>query len=190
MADLFEATLQLFDIIILAVIIVSAVMSLGRGLIREAFSLVAFILGGLSAFLAYRFIGPQLSAIIPPDWPDITSTIIVVVFGFLAAYSVAAFVGSRLSKLIHAAPEIGVLDRLAGAAFGVLRGVLAAVFFILLVQEVVPENAIPTWLSKAYVYDYLNAAAMWVRDLMPDFLQRVSDVIPGPPTTPAVTGPN
>ena len=35
-----------FDFVVLAVIVVSAVMSLGRGLIREAFSVISFIIGG------------------------------------------------------------------------------------------------------------------------------------------------
>ena len=36
-----------FDVVVVAVIVLSAVMSVGRGLIRETFSIIAFIIGGL-----------------------------------------------------------------------------------------------------------------------------------------------
>jgi len=39
-----------FDVVVVAVILLSAVMSIGRGLIREIFSILAFVIGGLSAW--------------------------------------------------------------------------------------------------------------------------------------------
>lgn len=179
MSDLFEATLQPFDIIIVAVIVVSAVMALGRGLIREAFSVVSFIIGGVVAYYCVVLFRQPLDDLIPDSWPSITSTAILVVVGFMAAYSLAAFVGGRLSKLIHAAPEIGVMDRLAGAAFGVLRGVLAAVLFVLLMHEVLP-NATPNFIIKSRSYEYLGVAANWIRDYVPDFVERASTTIQEP----------
>lgn len=180
MSDLFEATLQPFDIIIVAVIVVSAVMALGRGLIREAFSVVSFVIGGVVAYYAVVFFRQPLDDLIPDSWPPITPTAILVVVGFIAAYSLAAFIGGRLSKLIHAAPEIGVMDRLAGAAFGVVRGILAAVLFVLLMQEVLPDTATPTFISKARSYEYLNIAASWIRDYVPGFVERASATIQEP----------
>lgn len=180
MSDLFEATLQPFDIIIVAVIVVSAVMSLGRGLIREAFSVVAFIIGGLAAYYCVVFFEGPTAELVPDSWPAITPTAILVVVGFMAAYTLAAFIGGRLSKLIHAQPEIGVVDRIAGAAFGVVRGVLAAVLFVLLMQQVLPDNATPTFVSKARSYEYLNIAASWIRDYVPGFVERASATIQEP----------
>lgn len=160
-----------FDVIILAVIVVSAVMSLGRGLIREAFSVISFIIGGLAAYYALQFFKGPLSSIIPKDWPTVTPSAILVVVGFLAAYSLAAFVGGRLSKLIHASPEIGVVDRIAGAAFGVVRGVLAAILFVLLMHQVLPESDTPAFVSKAHSYPYLNDAATWIQKQVPGLVE-------------------
>ena len=71
----------------------------------------------------------------------------------------AAFIGSRLSKLIHAAPEIGALDRIAGAAFGVARGIFAAILFVLLMHQVIRPGEEPPEIAKSQTYPYLNAAA-------------------------------
>ncbi|MBK8839193.1 MAG: CvpA family protein [Hyphomonadaceae bacterium] len=49
-----------FDVVIIALTIMSAVMSIGRGLIREAFSVISFTIGGLAAWLCLKFFEPPL----------------------------------------------------------------------------------------------------------------------------------
>jgi membrane protein required for colicin V production len=172
---LVEAPLSWFDVIILAVIVVSTVMSLGRGLIREAFSVISFIVGFATALVAIHYFKEPLASVIPKSWPVITPVAILFVVGFLTSYSLAAFVGSRLSKLIHASPEIGVLDRLAGAAFGTVRGVLAAILFVLLMHQVLPDGDTPTDIAKAKSYPYLNSAASWVQKRIPNLVEGVAE---------------
>jgi membrane protein required for colicin V production len=108
-----------------------------------------------------------------------------VVVGFLAAYSLAAFLGGRLSKLIHSSPEIGVVDRLAGAVFGIFRGALATILFVLLMQQVIPDNATPGDIAKSGSYPYLSGAASWIRDVVPGFVQSATEAV----TTPAPETP-
>ena len=43
-----------FDVIVLSVIVLSAVMSTGRGLIRETFSIIAFVVGLIVAWFCMR----------------------------------------------------------------------------------------------------------------------------------------
>lgn len=148
-----------FDVVVIVLIILSAVMSIGRGLIREAFSVVAFTVGGLAAWLCLKFFETPLKSMISPNEPSMIPAAILVVVGFLVAYLLAAFLGGRLSKLIHSSPEIGALDRIAGAGFGVARGILAAILFVLLMQQVLRPGEEPDWVAKSYTYPYLNAAA-------------------------------
>jgi len=169
-----------FDAIVVAVILLSAVMSIGRGLIREAFSVIAFIIGGLSAWLCIRLFQGQLQEIIAPGDPQsILPGLILFLAGFLTAYGLSAFLGQRLSRLIHSAPEIGALDRIAGAVFGVLRGALAAVLFVLLMHQVVREGEEPPEIAKSQAYPLLNSAA----DIVGDGLTTVIDFFTGPART-------
>jgi membrane protein required for colicin V production len=179
-----------FDFVVLAVIVISAVMSLGRGLIREAFSVISFIIGGLAAFYALVFFEKPLKGLISPDADSMVPAAILVIVGFLAAYSLAAFLGGRLSKLIHSSPEIGVVDRLAGAVFGIFRGALAAILFVLLMQQVLPDNATPGDIAKAGSYPYLSGAASWIRDVVPGFVQSATEAVrnPEPEAPPGSTG--
>jgi membrane protein required for colicin V production len=178
----------IFDAIVAAVIIVSAVMSLGRGLIREAFSVISFLIGGLAALYALAFFEAPLKGIISPDSESMVPAAILVVVGFLAAYSLAAFAGGRLSKLIHSSPEIGVVDRIAGAVFGIARGALAAILFILLMQQVVADNATPAPIAKAYTYPYLSGAAGWIRNTVPGFVQSATEAVKAPDAAAGSTG--
>ncbi|MEZ5936629.1 MAG: CvpA family protein [Hyphomonadaceae bacterium] len=164
----------------LAIIVVSAVMSLGRGLIREASSVASFVVGGLAAYYALMFFQKPLASIMPKGWPSITPGAILVVVGFLAAYSLAAFLGGRISRVIHSSPEIGLVDRLAGAAFGVARGVLAAVLFVLLMKQVLPEDAAPTFVSRSQSYPLLNVAATWLEEHVPGFVEKARETITSP----------
>jgi len=179
-ADLFQGPLSAFDIIVLAVIVVSAVMSLGRGLIREASSVISFIIGGLAAYYALVLLERPLASVIPDSLPAITPSAILVVLGFLAAYSLAAYLGGRLSKLIHSSPEIGLVDRLAGAVFGVARGALAVILFILLMQQVLPAEATPRFVAESRFFPYADAAASWIRDHVPGFVDRARETIEAP----------
>ncbi|HVY87492.1 MAG TPA: CvpA family protein [Hyphomonadaceae bacterium] len=167
-----------FDIIVGAVIVVSAVMSLGRGLVREAFSVVSFVIGAIAAILCLRFGEEPLKNMISPKEPSMIPAIILVVVGFLVAYILAAVIGGRLSKLIHASPEIGVLDRLAGGAFGIARGALGMILFVLLVQQVLPDST-PDYISKSQSYAVLNPAASWIRQTVPGFVKCADAVANG-----------
>jgi membrane protein required for colicin V production len=169
-----------FDAVVLAVIVLSAVMSLGRGLIREAFSVISFVIGGLAAFYALAFFEKPLKGVISPNDESMIPAAILVVVGFIAAYSLAALLGGRLSKLIHNSPEIGVIDRIAGAVFGIFRGLLASILFVLLMQQVLPENATPQPIAKSYVYPYLSGAAGWIRSTVPGFVKSATEAIREP----------
>ncbi|HEV7691230.1 MAG TPA: CvpA family protein [Hyphomonadaceae bacterium] len=169
-----------FDAVVLAVIVLSAVMSLGRGLIREAFSVMSFVIGGLAAFYALAFFEKPLKGVISPKDESMIPAAILVVVGFIAAYSLAAFLGGRLSKLIHSSPEIGVIDRIAGAVFGIFRGLLASILFVLLMQQILPENATPQPIAKSYSYPYLSGAASWIRSTVPGFVKSATEAIREP----------
>jgi membrane protein required for colicin V production len=180
MSTLFDGPVGAFDVIVLAIIVVSAVMSLGRGMIREGFSIISFAAGVVAMLYARKFLRGPLEAILPESWPPLVAQIIPVVVGFFAAYGLAAFIGGRLARLIHSSPEIGLIDRIAGAAFGIARGLLAAVVFVLLMKQVLPEDATPTFVSRSRSYPVLEGIATWVEARFPALVEKAHDVIVAP----------
>lgn len=176
--DISQQAFTAFDVIILAVLFVSAVMSLSRGLVREASSILSFLIGGAAAYLMLLFFRDPARALLPDGVPEITSDAVLIVTGFLAAYVVAAWIGGQLSKLIHSSPEIGVLDRIAGAAFGAARGALAVILFILLMHMVIPQDSTPSFIANSQLYPYADSAATWLSAHFPGFMQTAQEAIP------------
>ena len=169
-----------FDVIVLAVIVLSAVMSTGRGLIRETFSLIAFVVGLVAAWLCIQLGQEPLRNLIAPNESSTTvSAMILFLLGFIVAYALAAFLGARLSRLFNDSPEIGIMDRLAGAGLGIVKGFLACVGFVVLMHLVVCSGGEPPEIAKSYTYPYLDAVA----NLIGGGLTAVIELFTGPITS-------
>ena len=148
-----------FDVVVIGVIVMSAIMSVGRGLIRETFSILAFVIGGLSAWFCIKLGQVPLKQMISPNEPSVAPAMILFLAGFLVAYVVAAFLGARLSRLFNENPEIGWIDRLAGALLGVFKALVVCVLFVVLLHQVVRPGEEPPEIAKSYTYPVLDAAA-------------------------------
>ena len=177
-----------FDVVVIAVIVLSAVMSTGRGLIREIFSVLAFLIGGLSAYFCIVFFEPSLKKVISPDQPSIAPAVILFMAGFLVAYVLAAFLGARLSRLFNDNPEIGWTDRLAGALLGVVKGAVACVLFVVLLHQVVRPGEEPPEIAKSQTYPLLDTAAGWIGGGLTGVIELFSG--PAAPNTTAERTPS
>jgi hypothetical protein len=66
---------------------------------------------------------------------------------------------------------------------------LAAILFVLLMQQVIPDNATPGDIAKSGSYPYLSGAASWIRDVVPGFVQSATEAVKSPaPETPGSNG--
>ena len=101
-----------------AVLVVSVVVGLWRGLVFEVLSL----LGWVAAYIAAQAFSPMAAAHLPVGTPgsavNLGAAFAVV---FLLALVVWSLASRLLQMLIHATP-LRVVDRVLGAGFGLLRG--------------------------------------------------------------------
>jgi membrane protein required for colicin V production len=141
------------DIFMLAALLLSMLVGAWRGLVFELMSLV----GWFVAYLAAQWLTPSLSVHVPIGAPG---SAINHAAAFIATFLVALLAWGLLSRLlkmlIHATP-LGLVDRLFGGAFGVLRGVV----LLLVVAAVVtrtPWAQSPAWQQ--------STGAAWVKVLL------------------------
>lgn len=118
--------MTVFDHVFLAVLLLSVLLGLWRGLVSEV-----FILGGwmVALFVAWKLAphcAPLLAGVVGTDWarwPVAFITIFVLVLIILA--------GVRfLLRGLLSISGLSLFDRLAGAGFGMLRGLVLALLFV------------------------------------------------------------
>ena len=117
------------DFLICAVLLISTVVGVSRGVVREILAIVAWV---VAIFLAIRF-APELGDKIPLEsmGPLVRNALAGVVIVVLTLFAFGLF--GKLCARLLAAASISFEDRAIGSVFGFVRGVLivcAAVFVL------------------------------------------------------------
>lgn len=165
----------MLDLILFALISVSALFGLVRGLIGVLASMAAWLLAGWAAFRFGGAVALQFA-----DGPVATATEL---FGgyalcFLAALVFVGAVGWIVRRLVHGIGLSGV-DRLLGGVLGALRGAfVACVLLLLLGFTHVPREA--AW-QRSRLVPVLLPGARWLGHWLPEWAARQADFGNGAP---------
>jgi membrane protein required for colicin V production len=180
-----------FDLVLGAVIIGSALLALIHGIIKEIFSLAAWIVGLGAAILFTGVVGRWF----PADMLGVAHVRYVVAFVLILV--VVLIIGAWLGTLLKSGARaigLGLLDRLLGGVFGVVRGMLVAMIIVLLFAST--AMARETWFTRSALVPRLLVGAATVRQSLPppwaDYLDgvlhpAVPPVVPAAKTTPRAT---
>lgn len=147
------------DWAILGVIGVSALVSILRGFVREAFSLASWVLALVVALVFYPSFAQLLA-------PHIALPSARVVTAFVALFGVTLIVGSLLGALVahlFKASGLGGLDRVLGMAFGMARGLVLVMTLLILVPPVIPVQQDPWW-QQSRLIPHLLLMQGWFTD--------------------------
>jgi membrane protein required for colicin V production len=150
----------------LFVLLVSGLLALLRGFVREALSVTAFVAASLATLWSYpALIGPA-RGMIDPDW---LAPVAAVTFIFLLIYLAVTFVTSSLSTGLAKGEEVNVVDRTLGFSFGILRGlVILGLATIVAAQTLGHQGQPPTFITEARIYPLVNATARALQTLAPE----------------------
>jgi membrane protein required for colicin V production len=149
------------DVFILGLVAVSALISLVRGFVREAFSLAVWVLAFWVAWHFFRDMEVPLRGLI--DSPTARLAIAFVVL-MIATLVVGGLVNYLVIQLVEKTGMSGT-DRLVGMVFGVARGVLLVAVLVLLAGlTTLPEES---WWRHSSLVGYFEELAFWLRDLLP-----------------------
>ncbi len=106
------------DLALLAVLAVSVIVGLWRGLIFEVLSLIGWVV----AYIAAQAFTPTVAAHLPVGEPQ---SMVNVGAAFALTFVLALMLWSLLARLVSLlvkATPLSVVDRVLGAGFGLLRG--------------------------------------------------------------------
>jgi len=128
--------MNVLDIVVLAVVGVSGLMSLRVGLVREVFALGALLVGILVALVLSRAVAPWMPIFFQSR--AVTQILAFVVI-FLVVYLVIALIGSVITRVVRSV-RLSWADHLLGFAFGCVRGAVIAVLLMIGFILVLPAN--------------------------------------------------
>ena len=168
--------LTAFDAVAIVLIIVSTLMALARGFMRELATLGAFIAAITAAFFARQYLSEPIAAALPEQAPDWSSDALIFVGAFLIIYIIVAWFGANLSRTIQGVDGIGLLDRLAGGVFGFARGGIVLVFFVYLLHLGLDEDQIPEFVSQARTYPIIATGADYLKERAPELAEDAQNI--------------
>lgn len=156
--------ITILDLVLLGVMLISGLLALVRGFMREILSIAAWGAAALATLYAYQKLLPTAKAYFNNDT---VATAVTVAGVFIGTLIVVSIITTRVSDMILDS-RIGALDRTLGFLFGLARGLLIVVvayqFFIWLV----PDKQQPDWVRGAKSRTMLDSTGEWLKGLLPD----------------------
>jgi membrane protein required for colicin V production len=154
------------DWVIIALITVSTLISLKRGFVREALSLVTWV----GAFVLARTFHPQmqmlLESTVETPLVRLIAAFAILFFGTLI---IGAIINNMIGHLIRAT-GLSATDRVLGMGFGLLRGVVVVIVAIAFTRYTPLSQ--DTWWRQSVMINHLAVVEAWSRRTLGDEFSR------------------
>ena len=151
------------DVGLLVVMLISGLLAMIRGFMREVLSIAAWATAAVATLLAYPRLLPIAKANISSD---IVATGAVIGGVFLLTLLIVSIITVRISDMILDS-RIGALDRTLGFLFGLGRGLIIVVVAFLFFAWLVPASKQPDGVKNAKSRVVLENTGEWLQALLP-----------------------
>jgi membrane protein required for colicin V production len=156
--------MNLVDLAVIAIVAVSALLGLSRGLVRELLGLGAWLLSGYLAVTYEPQVEPYaLKAIGNPDIATPAAYGVTFVVTLIVLSLVANLIGRAVRFSV-----LGGLDRTLGLVFGAVRGAVVLVAAYILGAFMLPAENWPPPLRQARTVPLIYEGAAWAAEHLPE----------------------
>jgi membrane protein required for colicin V production len=153
------------DIMLIVVMLISGMLAMVRGLIREVLSIAGWAAAAGAALYAYTKGLPYAKAYFS-NWNDYMVAGGTVASAFLLTLIVVSVITVRISDKVLDS-RIGALDRTLGFLFGLARGLIIVVVAFAFFDWLVPK-AQPAWITSAQALPVLKSLRDDIISMSPD----------------------
>ena len=149
------------DVAIIALIALSAVLSLFRGFVKEALALASWLVALWVAMIFYEDVARVLA-----QWISEPSLQKILAFSilFVTVLLIGAVINYLAGKLVSKTGLAGT-DRMLGVVFGIARGAVIVTILVLLAGLTpMPHDH---WWRESQLLHYFQDFAIWMRNYLP-----------------------
>jgi membrane protein required for colicin V production len=156
----------LLDIILIGVMLISALLAMIRGFMREVLSIAAWVIAALVTLYSFSKLLPLAKTYFNND---IVAYAVVIGGTFLGTLLVVSVITVRFSDMVLDS-RVGALDRTMGFLFGLARGLVIVVVAFLFFAWLVPDRSQPEWVRSAKSRVVLQGTGDWLMSMLPEDL--------------------
>jgi membrane protein required for colicin V production len=168
-----EAQFNMFDAIVLLVLLLSTLLAFFRGFVREVLSLGAWVGAAVITLFAFPTVSEMLKE-------HTTQPMVAYLIGgvgvYMGALLIISIINMVIMRYVKSGSEVGMLDNFLGLMFGGLRGAFIVSLAYLLLSNVIDENNPPEWLKQAQTQPYAKQGAELLASVAPGYMQEMADM--------------
>ena len=153
------------DILLLVVMLISGLLAMIRGFMREILSIGAWGIAAIAALVLYGRLAPIVKSY--ANLGDTATNSVAAAIVFLVTLLLVSIITARISDLVLDS-RVGALDRTLGFLFGLGRGLVIVVVAFLFFAWLVPERSQPEWVRGAKSKVVLQSTGQWLMSMLPD----------------------
>ena len=156
--------ITLLDIVLIVVMLVSGLLAMIRGFMREVLSIASWAAAAVVTLYAFPRLLPQAKQYFTND---MVATGVVIGGVFLGTLIIVSIFTIKISDMVLDS-RVGALDRTLGFLFGLARGLVIVVVAFLFFAWLVPERSQPEWVKGAKSRVVLQGTGEWLMSMLPD----------------------
>ena len=156
--------ITLLDIVLIVVMLISGLLAMVRGFMREVLSITAWILAAAATLYSYGKLLPYAKEYFNSD---VVAAVAVVGSVFLLTLLVVSVLTIKVSDMVLDS-RVGALDRTLGFLFGLGRGLIIVVVAFQFFTWLVPDRSQPDWVKSAKSRVVLAGTGQWLISMLPE----------------------
>jgi membrane protein required for colicin V production len=152
------------DLIIAALLLISAAIGYMRGAVREVAAMLALVAAAFLAIFGLPAAAPFAHHLIHSRWLAALAALVVI---FLVTYGLLRLIGAGIAQRVQQTHVVGALDRFGGLGIGVVRGLVVLGGLYLMFNAATPEDLRPRWITGSASWPVAERMGRLLTELAP-----------------------